>query len=82
MTATDLSPDDKMNFHSVEKICSPKVIEFLIQIPESKGIEIFLKTINNVISSYLNKNISIQERIYRLWHSVYLIRIWTLNNKK
>lgn len=48
LTVTDLSPEDKMNFHSAEKICSPKVIELLMTIPENKGTVEFLKMMNYV----------------------------------
>lgn len=85
LTMTDLSPDDKMNFLSAKKICSEKVADLLITIPENKGTVEFLKMMNNVLTSYLDKNISIQERIYRIWYSVYFLRIWRnfiLKNKQ
>jgi len=78
LTMTDLSPDNKMNFLSAKNICSEKVTDLLMTIPENKGTVEFLKMMNNVLTSYLDTNISIQERIYRIWYSVYFLRIWRL----
>lgn len=54
-------------------------------ITENKGTVKFLKMMNNVLTSYLDKSISIQERIYRIWYSVYFLRIqrnFILKSKK
>ncbi|KAE9521238.1 hypothetical protein AGLY_018363 [Aphis glycines] len=76
LTNTDLNPDDKMNFNAAEKMCSDQVIELLKNILDSQGTISFLKIMNNVLKSYLNKTIGVKERLYCLWHSVYLLRIW------
>jgi len=76
LTNTDLNPDDKMNFNAAEKMCSGQVIELLKNIPDSQGTISFLKIMNNVLKSHLNKTIGVKERLYCLWHSVYLLRIW------
>lgn len=76
LTVTYLSPDNKMNFLSAKKICSTKVTELLMNIPENRGTVEFLKMMNYTLSSYLDKNIKIKERIYRIWYSVYFLRIW------
>jgi len=31
---------------------------------------------NDVLSSYLDKTISVEERIYHMWRSVYFLRMW------
>lgn len=76
LTSSDLSPEDKMNFRSAEKMCAPAVQEFLKFIPESQGTIAFLKIMNNVLSSFLDKSITIEDRIYRIWYCVYFLRIW------
>lgn len=61
---TDLSPDNKMNFLLAKKICSEKVTDLLLTIPENKGTVEFLKMMINVLTSYLDKKISIKKIIY------------------
>jgi len=48
LTMMELSLDDKMNFLSAKKICSEKVTDLLITIPENKGTVEILKMMNNV----------------------------------
>jgi len=66
LTNTDLNPIDKMNFRSAEKMCSQKVTELLNNIEGSEATILFLKTMNDVLSSFLDKTISVEERIYRI----------------
>lgn len=76
LTMTDLKPEDKMNFKSVEKICSPKVQELLGQIPDTEATIEFLKIMNYILTSFLDKEMNIEERIYKIWYSVFFLRIW------
>lgn len=57
-------------------MCFDQVIELSKNIPDSQGTISFLKIMNNVLKSYLNKTIGVKERLYCLWHCVYLLRIW------
>lgn len=65
-----------MNFHLVNKVCSPLVIEMLKVILGNKGTVAFLQVMSNVLSSYLDKSITLEDRICRIWHSLYFLRIW------
>lgn len=77
LTASDINAEDKMNFKSVTKICDPKVVELLAEsVPESEGTVFFLNLIRDVLDSFLKKDLVIQDRIYKIWYSVFLLRIW------
>lgn len=68
---TDLKPEDKMNFRSAEKMCSTKVLELLPNIPDTSATITFLTILNYILSAYLDKNLIIEERIYKMWFSVF-----------
>ncbi|KAL4153941.1 hypothetical protein QTP88_001774 [Uroleucon formosanum] len=76
LTQTDISPEDKINFNSVKKMCSPVVIEMLKNIPDSQGTIAFLKVMNDILLSFLDKSIALEDRIYKIWYSLYFLRIW------
>lgn len=57
LTNIDLNPVDKINFRSAKKMCSHKVIEILKNIEGSKATILFFKTMNDVVSSFLDKTI-------------------------
>lgn len=40
---------------------------------------VYLEAIENITSSYLNKSLKPLERIYRIWHSTFMLRIWRHN---
>jgi len=85
LTLSDLVPEDKMNFRSAEKICATIVQEMLKHVPQSQGTISFLETMNNILSSFLDKSLTVEDRIYRIWRSVYFLRIWRysiLKNKE
>lgn len=63
LTNTDLNSDDKMNFHAVEKICSPEVIQLLQNIEGGEGTIAYLEIMQDVLSAYLNKTITLQQSL-------------------
>lgn len=77
LTHSDLKPEDKMNFLAARKICTPLVQELLSsKVPGSEGTVAFLKIMDYAIKAFLEKNISIPERLYCLWYCVVFIRLW------
>lgn len=76
LTRSDLIPEDKMNFRSAENMCAPTVLELLKHIPESQGTIPFLKSMNYVLTSFLDKSLTVEDRIYRIWYGVYFFRMW------
>lgn len=73
---TDLNSEDKMNFHAAEKMCSSDVIKLLGNIECGEGTATYLEIMQNVLSAYLNKTLNLQQRVYKLWFSVYILRFW------
>lgn len=77
LTPNVINPIDKQNFQSAQRICEQRVIDLLINnIPESQATAKYLKLMQNMIESYLNVNLSPLERVYKLWYTVFLMRIW------
>lgn len=76
LTATDLNPADRMNFHSAQKICSDRIIKLLEHVEESKGTALFLQIMADSIAAFDDKMLSPLERVEKLWHAVFITRIW------
>lgn len=75
LTQTDISAEDKMNFHSAKTMCSTLVTKMLKNITESEGTVAYLKVMD-ILLSFLDKSITLEDRVYRIWHSLYFLRIW------
>lgn len=74
---SDIMPEDKQNFSSLEKLMQPRVIDALEEnIVDCKGTIMYLKLCKQITSSYLDDNLKPIERIYRIWHATYFLRIW------
>lgn len=77
LTPTTLNPTDKQNFNSVKKMCGPLVIRCLReQVAGSDATVLFLQMLRDIIDSYMDQNLTVLQRIRRLWYSVFLLRIW------
>lgn len=74
LTMTDFKPEDKINFRSAEKMCPTKVLELLSNIPDISATITFLTIMNYNLSKYLDKNLKIEERIYKMWFSVFFFK--------
>lgn len=73
----DISPDDRQNYASLEKIMEERVLQALKQnVFDSEATIIFLKICKWVTSSYLDVNLQPRERIYYIWHAVFVLRFW------
>jgi len=78
LTVSDLKPEDKMNFSSAEKMCSTNVLTILENIPNTHATIAYLKIMNYILTAFLNKEVSTEERIYKMWFSVFFLRIWKI----
>lgn len=77
LTPHDVQPKDRQNFHSVEKLCAPIVLSCLEKyVPDSEGTALFLKALNFAIYSYLDKNMTTADRIYKIWYAIFFFRVW------
>lgn len=85
LTASVLNPVDRQNFHSVLRMCSPKVITLLEQfIEESDATVEYLQMMRDFIDAFLVRNLQPLQRIRRCWYWIFIIRIWRhfLNSQK
>jgi len=71
LTVSDLKPEDKMNFLSAEKMCSTRVLTILADIPNIQATIAYLKIMNYIITAFLDKEVNIEERIYKMWFGVF-----------
>lgn len=73
----DVSPDDRQNYASLEKVMQERVLDELKQnVFDSEATIIFLKICKFATSSYLDVKLEPKQRIYRIWHAVFILRIW------
>lgn len=81
LTVSDLKAEDKMNFLSAEKMCCNKVnkvLTILADIPNTHATIAYLQTMNYILTAFLDKEISTEEQIYKMWFSVFFLRIWKI----
>lgn len=77
LTASILNPVDKQNFMSVEKMCSVKVTELLeSSVKNSRATVVFLETIRDVTEAFMRKDLSVLERVRKMWYRVFILRLW------
>lgn len=77
LVLTDISPDDRQNFSSFEKITDNRVFESLENhIVDSDATVMYLDLCKKATSSFLDVYLDPIERIYRIWNAVYFFRCW------
>lgn len=77
LSQMDVSPIDRMNYTSVEKIIENRVIEALKKnVEKSDGTIKYLEIIRDVTSSFLNHDLTPLQRVFRIWHAVFFLRTW------
>lgn len=76
LSYNDICPEDRQNFGSLQKVMSRETIKHLENIPESEGTIMYLKLCQNVTSAFMDQQLSPLERVYRMWYSIFFLRIW------
>lgn len=77
LTETVLNPIDRMNFESVLRICDDMVLRLLASdVPDSGATIQFLRMIRDIIESFTDIHLTPLQRIYKIWCSVFVLRIW------
>nr|CAH0107495.1 unnamed protein product [Daphnia galeata] len=78
----DLNAKNKMNYASCEScanltqtLITVNNATFFVRI-DSEGIQFYLNLMQFVTSSYLDKQLHPEERIYRIWFVVFSVRLW------
>ena len=74
---TDINLSDKMNYDAVNRLTNPIIRKLLEDhVKGSDATCFYLKLMDYSTSSFLDKNLSPLERIYRIWFVVFSLRIW------
>lgn len=77
LSQIDVCPIDRMNYNSFEKITNDRVIEALQKyIKLSDATVQYLKVCRDATSSFLSVDLNPEERIFKIWHSLFFVRIW------
>lgn len=76
LTDNDLSPTDKMNFKSVQKLIHENVLNLLTIDPEHRATLQYLKILKCCLEPYLSKTLCVRERIYQIWYAIMFLRLW------
>lgn len=77
LVLSDVSPVDKQNYKSMQKCMNIRTRNALRKyIPDSEGTEFFLKLCDEVTISLMDHDITPHERIEKIFHVVFFLRIW------
>lgn len=77
LTRFDICPDDRQNFNSLKKCMSLRVRSALAQsVTESEGTVFYLLLCDEITSSFMDKKMMPLERIEKIFHAIYFMRIW------
>lgn len=70
---------DKQNYGSIELLLKPCVDECLSELPDShkaNGTRIYLNLMRDVRDAFLDKSIDPLCRLFKMWKTVFFLRIW------
>lgn len=77
LTASVLNPIDRQNFHSVLRMCDPKVIALLkSHVKGSEATVLYLQMMKDVIDAFMNQDLKYLQRVRKMWYSLFIARIW------
>lgn len=76
----DVCVEDKQNYRALQKLMHPKVSSALQRnVINSEATVMYLKICSNITSSFCELDLSPLERVKRIFHAVYTLRIWRKN---
>lgn len=74
---SDICPDDRQNFKALQKCMNIRCIDALRNfVPDSEATVFFLQLCSEITSSVMDHDVVPQERIEKIFHAVYFLRIW------
>lgn len=77
LNESDVCPIDRQNFRSFEKIVDVRVIDALrARINGCEGTIKYLEICSEIASSFLNFELKPEERVFRIYHALYFLRLW------
>ena len=72
----DVAPKDRQNFPSCSRISSLAVLNLLSQYEPATGTRLCLSLLRLLISGFIDKSCSIEERLFNIWTVVFTCRLW------
>lgn len=74
---SDICPDDRQNFNSLNKLMEPNVRTALTNfVKDSEGTIEFIRICAEVTSSLYDDDLKPLERVFRIWRSTFFLRAW------
>ena len=74
LVKSDISPRDKQNFRSCEKICAS--LGCLNKVDGSYATVVYITIIRCVILAFIDTSTTTADRIYQAWLAVFICRLW------
>lgn len=72
----DIDCNDKQNYEAVLRITNPTALKILKQLPDGKGTLQYLYVLRSFIDGFLDKQLSVNARVYKVWYTVFFLRYW------
>ncbi|CAF1124164.1 unnamed protein product [Adineta ricciae] len=72
----DINPKDRQNFISCQRISSELVLDLLNENEDTKGTYVYLSLLPLLISGFIDKSPTIEDRLYYVWTVVFTCRLW------
>lgn len=73
----DVCPDDRQNFGSLEKVMKTRVLDTMAShVIDSEATVMYLRLCEKITSSFRDIELTPLERIERIWHALFYLRIW------
>lgn len=77
LVKSDILPEDKQNYASLEKIMDDRVLNAMkTHVADSEGTIMYLTLCKLITSTFIGTNLKPIERIYKIWYAVYFLRCW------
>lgn len=74
---SDISPEDRQNYCSLEKTMKPRVLEALKNhVVDSEATIKYVTLCKMITSSFEKGDLKPIDRIYNIWYSLYFLRCW------
>ena len=72
----DIDCKDKQNYEAVLRISSPTALNLLKQLPDGRGTLQYLRVLRSFIDGFLDKQLSVSNRVYKIWYAVFFLCYW------
>lgn len=77
LNSSDVCPRDRQNFRSLEKCMDARVVNTLLEnVADSEGTAYYLQLCKKITSSLMDYDRTPLDRIEKMFHAVYFLRIW------